>query len=64
MDDVNSIPGSGGTPGRGNGNSLQYYCLRNPMDRRAWLAPVHEGHKELNTIEQLSTHMHINNNLL
>ena len=64
MDDVNFIPGPRGTLGGGNGNSLQYYFLRNPMDRRAWLATVHEGHKEPNTIEQLSTHMHINNNLL
>ena len=34
--DVGSVPGSGGTPGEGNGNSLQYSCLGNPMDRGAW----------------------------
>ena len=34
--DVGSIPGSGRSPGGGNGNPLQYSCLENPMDRRAW----------------------------
>ena len=31
--DVGLIPGSGGSPGEGNGNTLQYSCLGNPMDR-------------------------------
>ena len=31
-----SIPGSGRSPGEGNGNPLQYSCLENPMDGRAW----------------------------
>ena len=31
-----SIPGSGRSPGEGNGNPLQYSCLENPMDRGAW----------------------------
>ena len=31
--DPGSIPGSGRSPGEGNGNPLQYYCLENPMDR-------------------------------
>ena len=31
-----SIPGSGRSPGEGNGNPLQYSCLQNPMDRGAW----------------------------
>ena len=30
--DLGSIPGSGRSPGEGNGNPLQYYCLENPMD--------------------------------
>ena len=34
--DPGSIPGSGRSPGEGNGNLLQYYCLENPMDRGAW----------------------------
>ena len=34
--DPGSIPGSGRSPGEGNGNPLQYYCLENPMDTGAW----------------------------
>ena len=34
------IPGSGRSPGEGNGNPLQYSCLENPMDRGAWWATV------------------------
>ena len=36
-----SIPGSGRSPGDGNGNPLQYSCLKNSMDRGAWWARVH-----------------------
>ena len=39
--DLGSIPGSGRSPGGGHGNPLQYSCLENPMDRRAWRATVH-----------------------
>ena len=39
--DVGSIPGSGRSPGVGNGNPLQYSCLGNPIDRGAWQAIVH-----------------------
>ena len=35
------IPGSRRSPGGGNGSSLQYSCLENPMDRGAWGATVH-----------------------
>ena len=38
--DPGSIPGSGRSPGKGNGNLLQYSCLKNPMDRGAWQATV------------------------
>jgi len=38
--DLNSIPGSGKSPGIGNGNPLQYSCLGNPMDRGAWWVTV------------------------
>ena len=38
---LGSIPGSGRSPGEGNGNPLQYSCLENPMDRGAWWATVH-----------------------
>ena len=40
--DMGSIPESGRSPEEGNGNPLQYSCLENPMDRRAWRATVHE----------------------
>ena len=39
--DSGSIPGSGRSPGRGQGNPLQYSCLKNPMDRGDWRALVH-----------------------
>ena len=39
--DLGSIPGSGRSPGEGNGNPLQYSCLENPMDRGAWRATDH-----------------------
>ena len=39
--DVGSIPGSGRSPGEGNGNPLQYPCLEDSMNRGAWLATVH-----------------------
>ena len=39
--DLGSVPGSGRSPGAGNGNPLQYSCLENSMDRRAWRATVH-----------------------
>ena len=40
-EDAGSIPGSGRSPGGGNGNPLQYACLKNPMDRGAGWAIVH-----------------------
>ena len=39
--DPGSIPGLGRSPGGGNGNTLQYSCLENFMDRRDWRAIVH-----------------------
>ena len=36
-----SIPRSGSSPGEGNGNTFQYSCLENLMDRGAWRATVH-----------------------
>ena len=39
--DLGSIPGSGRSPGEGNGNPLQYSCLENLMDGGAWQATVH-----------------------
>ena len=39
--DPGSIPGSGGSPGEGNANPLQYSCLGNPMDSGSWWAIAH-----------------------
>ena len=39
--DLGLIPGSGRSPGEGNGNPLQYYCLENSMDRGPWRAVVY-----------------------
>ena len=50
--DVGSIPGSGISPGEGKGSPLQYHCLENSLDRRAW--QVHGGCKESDMIEQLN----------
>ena len=38
--DPDLIPGSGRSPGEGNGNLFQYSCLENPMDRGAWQGTV------------------------
>ena len=43
--DLGSIPGSGRSPGEGNGNPLQYSCLENPMDRGVCWATVPGGRK-------------------
>ena len=47
------IPGSGRSPGEGNGNSLQYSFPENPMGRGGWWATVH-GVAELDTTECLT----------
>ena len=39
--DPGSMPGLGRSPGEGNGNPLQYSCLENSMNERAWRAIVH-----------------------
>ena len=45
------IPGSGRSPGEGDGNPLQYSCLENPIYREAWWATVHGVAKESDTTE-------------
>ena len=44
--DTGSAPGLGRSPGKGNGNPLQYSCLGNPMDRETWWGTVHGVAKE------------------
>ena len=58
MRDLGLIPGSGRSPGEGNGHPLQYFCLGNPMDRGAWRATVHRTTKSQIQLKQLSMHVH------
>ena len=48
--DLGSVPGLGRSSGEGNGNSLQYLCLANPIDRGTLQATIH-GVAELDTTE-------------
>ena len=54
--DQGSIPRSGSSPGEGNGNSLQYSCLENSMDRRSLAGYSPWGCKESDMTEQLHLH--------
>ena len=55
--DPGSIPGSGRSPGEGNGNPLKYSCLENRMDRGAWWATVHGVAKSRTQLSDF-THTH------
>ena len=50
------IPGSGKSPGVGNGNPLQYSCLRNPMHRGAWWDTDHRVTQSRTLLKRLHTH--------
>ena len=54
--DSSSIPGSGGSLGGGNGNSFQYYCLKNPVDRGALWSTVHSVPESQTRLKLLCTH--------
>ena len=54
--DSGSIPGSGRSPGRGNGYPPQYSCLENPQGQRSLAGCSPWGHKESDTTERLNTH--------
>ena len=49
-EDLGSIPGLGRSPGEGNGNPLQYSCLKNYMDRGAWQGPWYLKESEMNEL--------------
>jgi len=53
---MSSIPGSGKSPGKGNGKLFQYSCLENPVDRGAWWARVHRVEKSQTLLKRLSMH--------
>ena len=53
--DLGSIPGSGRSPGEGNGNPLQYSCLENPMDEGTWWATVHGVAKSWTRLSNLTS---------
>ena len=57
--DTGSIPGWGRSPGGGHGNSLQYSCLENAMDRGAWPG-VHRVTKSQTRPKWLNTHTPLN----
>ena len=54
--DMGLIPGLERSPGVGNGNPPQYFCLENPMDRGAWWATVCGVAKSRTRLKQLSMH--------
>ena len=56
--DFGSIPGSGRSPGEGNGNALQYSCLENPMDGGAWWATVHGVAKSRTRLSNFTHSLH------
>ena len=49
--DMGLIPGSGRSPGEGNGNPLQYSCLEKPIGRATWLGYSPWDHRELDMTE-------------
>ena len=56
---MGSIPGSGRSPGEGNGNPLQYPCLENPVDQGAWWATAHGIVEELDMTKPLSNNLRV-----
>ena len=52
--DSGSIPGLGRSPGEGNGYTLEYSCLENPMDQKSLAGYSPQSHKELDMTEQLT----------
>ena len=55
IEDVDSIPGLGRSPGRGHGNPLQYSCLENPRDGGAWWAAIYGVAQSRTRLKRLSS---------
>ena len=55
--DQSSIPGSGSSPGEGNGNTFHYSCLENPTEKGAWQATVY-GSQRIGHDQTTNTHTH------
>ena len=57
--DEGLIPGLGRSPGGGHGNSFQYSCLGNPVDKGAWQAIVHRVTRSWTQLSDEHFHLHI-----
>ena len=55
--DPGSVPGSGRSPGEGNGNPLQHSCLENPWGQRSLVGYSSLGHEESDTTERVHFHV-------
>ena len=63
--DTGLIPGSERSPGGGNDNPLQYYCLESSMDRGAWQATIHGVAKSQTQLSHWThTHTHVISHIL
>ena len=58
--DLALIPGSGRSPGEGNGYPLQYSCLENPLDKGAWWATTHGVAKSQTQLRDYHIHIYVN----
>ena len=61
--DSGLIPGSGRSPGERHGNPLQYSCLENPLDIRAWWAAVHRVTQSWTGLKRLTMHTYFDQNM-
>ena len=56
VEDMDSIPGLGGSSGGGHGNPFHYSCLENSIDSEAWWATVHRAARNQTPLKQHSMH--------
>ena len=59
VSEVGLIPGSGQSPGGGNGNPLEYSCLENPIERGFWQATVHGVRKSQSDMTEATNTQHM-----